>query len=302
MAALCCAICGSAAPPVLAAKAAPAPVQRVGALQAAALTELSGLAVSRRVPGRWWGVNDSGNAAVLYAFDDHGRAQGEVTAGGGAFDWEDLASYRRDGVAYLAVADTGDNFGLRSQLDIQIYAEPGAELQATPLQPLRTLAFRFEGGARDCEGLAADPGHDRFLLVDKGRHPVGLYALPMSPPPGAGPGLARRIADLPTLWQGPLPPASPAGAERWRATPTALDLSADGLRLLVLTYTHIAEFRRRPDQDWADAIRQTPPRLLRLPRAKLLEAAGYADAGAGVLIGGETAGAPLWRWKRAGTE
>jgi len=273
--------------------AADAPVTRAGALGIPALVELSGLAVSRRVPDRWWGHNDSGNASELFAFDRRGRAIGSVAVPAGAFDWEDMASFRQDGVAYLAVADTGDNFGLRAQLAIQIFAEPDATLPAQ-LAPLRTIAFQFEDGARDCEGLAADPAQQRFLLVDKGRHPVGLYALPMAPQ--AGLAVARRIADLPSLYPDTPPLTAPMGAQRYRGTPTALDLSADGLRLLVLTYTHLAEFRRRADQDWPAAIRQTPPRLLRLPRTKLLEAAGYEAGGDGALISGETVNAPLWRW------
>jgi hypothetical protein len=270
-----------------------APVRRAGAIEAPALIELSGIAVSRRLPGRWWGHNDSGNAAELFAFDGGGRALGSVAVAAPMFDWEDIASYRQDGLAYLAVADTGDNFSLREQLAIQVFAEPGEPLPAE-LRPLRTIAFRFEDGSRDCEGLAADPAHQRFLLVDKGRHPVGLYALPMAPLPGLA--IARRIADLPSLYPETPPLTSPLGAARYRGTPTALDLSADGLRLLVLTYTHLAEFRRRADQDWPEAIRQTPPRLLRLPKAKLLEAAGYDDAAPGALISGETANAPIWRW------
>lgn len=268
-------------------------LREAGRVQVTDLIELSGLAPSQRVAGRWWGHNDSGGGAWLYAFDERGQEQGRVLATVGAFDWEDMASYRQQGLALLAVADTGDNFSARNRLSVQVFEEPPAELPAQ-LTPVRTIEFRFEDGPRDCEGLAADPAQDRFLLVDKARHPVGLYALPMHPPPGIA--VARRIASLPSLYPGAGPPADALGASRYRGTPTALDLSPDGLRLLLLTYTHLLELRREPAQSWADAARAGTLGALKLPRTPLLEAAAYDADGRGALVSGERANAPIRRW------
>lgn len=271
-------------------------IRPVGEIQSEALVELSGIAVSRRVPARWWGHNDSGNAAELFAFDGRGRSLGRVAIDAAELDWEDLASYRRDGVAYLAIADTGDNFSFRSQLAIQIIAEPGAELPAQPLKPVQTIAFRFEDGPRDCEALAADPAQRRFLLLDKQRHPAGLYELAMDPPAGAV-ATARRIADLPSLYPGPTPPAALTGAERYRGTPTAMDLSVDGRRLAVLTYTHLAIFERRGDETWPQAFKARDPALLRLPKMRIAEGMGLSADGKTALIGGERLHSPLLRWE-----
>ncbi|WP_299692289.1 hypothetical protein [Hydrocarboniphaga sp.] len=283
--------------PALLAAADPS-IRVVGAVQTDALVELSGIAVSRRVPGRWWGHNDSGNLAELFAFDGRGHSLGRVAIDAPELDWEDMASYERDGVAYLAVADTGDNFSFRSQLAIQIVAEPSAELPAQPLKPLRTIAFRFEDGPRDCESLAADPAKRRFLLIDKQRSPAGVYELPMDPPPGVV-ATARRIADLPPLYRDPLPPASPAGSERYRGTATAADLSAEGRRLAVLTYTHLALFERRGDEDWPQAFKARDPLLLRLPALRIAEGMGLSADGKTALIGGERLHSPLLRWDEA---
>jgi hypothetical protein len=275
--------------------AADAAIRQVGTIADEALVELSGIAVSRRLPDRWWGHNDSGNPAELFAFDGRGRSLGKITLAAPAFDWEDMASYQRDGVAYLAVADTGDNFSFRAQLSIQIVAEPGAELPSAPLKPVRTIDFRFEDGPRDCESLAADPARRRFLLLDKQRKPAGLYELPMDSPAGSV-AVARRIADLPSLYRDPPPPASLTGADRYRGTPTAMDLSADGRRLAVLTYTHLAIFERRGDEDWPQAFKARDPVLMHLPRMRIAEGMGLAEDGKSALIGGEKLHTPLLRW------
>lgn len=265
-----------------------------GRIDDAALNELSGLAVSRRAPGRWWGLNDSGNAPLLYALGADGRPQGQVTVSNLNTDWEDLASYEQDGQAYLAIADTGDNFSFRSQVSIWVLAEP--TLPAGGIAQTREIRFRYEDGPRDCESLAADPQRGRFLLIDKGRKPAGLYELPMKFTDGGDLAVARRIADLPLIWEGPVSPALPAGVERYRGTPTAIDLSADGRKLLILTYKHLAEFERRADEDWPQAITRGPMRIVRLPRQRILEAAGYDRDANSALIGGEDDHAALWRW------
>ena len=172
---------------------------------------------------------------------------------------------------------------------------PGAELPSAPLRPLRTIDFRYEDGPRDCEALAADPARRRFLLLDKQRSPAGLYELAMDAPQGSV-AVARRIADLPSLYREATPPASPTGAERYRGTPTAMDLSADGRRLAVLTYTHLAIFERRGDEDWPQAFKAREPVLIRLPRMRIAEGMGLSADGRSALIGGEKPHTPLLRW------
>ena len=56
-----------------------------------AFREASGLAVSRRVPGRLWTLNDSGQP-VLFALDTRGSVTGQVRlTGADVVDWEAVA-------------------------------------------------------------------------------------------------------------------------------------------------------------------------------------------------------------------
>lgn len=256
------------------------------------LPELSGLAVSRQVEGGWWALNDSGNAAELIALDAELKPVRRVSLTGHAnHDWEDLASFEQDGQGWLLVADSGNNFGFRAEQQLLLLAEP--ETGATRATVDRVIRFRFEDGPRDCEAIAVDAASSTVLLADKGRNPVGLYALPLD----AGDGLheARRIAEFPALVPGKPPLVQGLANLRGRGTPTAMDLSEDGRQLAVLTYLSLSLFERAPGQDWSEALR-APLRSQRLPRQGGFEAAAFARDAASVLLGAEGAPVRFLRW------
>jgi hypothetical protein len=267
-------------------------VEQVGQLADPTLDEISGLAVSRRQPGVYWAHNDSFGADALFALRASGERLAQVQVlGAPNIDWEDLASFELDGVAYLAVADIGNNLGADEALHIHVLPEPGLDDASVRVQ--WSVRFRFSDGPRDAEGLAADVRGRRFLISDKGRRPAGLYALPMQP--GAGEQRAQRIADLPFVWP-ERPEAPPPGQLTWRATPTALDLSADGRRLLLLTYRHVMAFSRRGNEDWPAAL-QRQPQWARLPEKLGYEAATWNAEGTQVLLTHEQPRARLFRWQ-----
>lgn len=265
----------------------------VAMLQLPGLKEISGLALSRRQPGLFWALNDSGNPAELYAFDASGAPRGRVAIGGAVnIDWEDLAAYVDDGVAMLAIADTGDNLSWRAHLSLYLLPEPAADAPQAPVA--REIRFRFEDGPRDCEAMAVDLPRRRFLLFDKGRTPVGLYALDMDGEAAAdGLQVARRIGDV-----APPPASSPLVTPlnaHYRASPTGMSLSADGLRLLVLSYSQLMLYQRTADEDWPQVIRRAP-QAARLPNLSGFEAAALSADGGDAWVSREGERAPLYRW------
>jgi hypothetical protein len=142
-------------------------------------------------------LSDSGNDPVLVAVAPSSSGQEVVVVEGVInHDWEDLASFEQDGRAWLLVADTGDNFSLRSEVSLILVPEPGrGERQVAPA---RVIRFRYEDGPRDCEAMAIDATRQRVLLADKGRHPVGLYELSIAGP-DTGVRVARHLADF-RIW------------------------------------------------------------------------------------------------------
>ncbi|HUP90928.1 MAG TPA: hypothetical protein VM074_01675 [Solimonas sp.] len=238
------------------------------------LAEISGIAASRARPGLLWAHNDSGNAPAIFALDRTGQVQQRVAVRGARnVDWEDIAWFEEDGQPYLAIADIGDNLQWRSHLTLYIVPEPLPG--AVAVKPVRRIEFQFEDGARDVEALAVDVRGGRFLMFEKQR-PPGLYELPLHPA-DEGIQIARRIAVLPARWTPAPPTIESYGAIKFRNAPTAMDISRDGRRLLLLTYSHLLLFRRAGDEDWAHAIARAPLVMQRVPRIPGFEA-GCFDA------------------------
>jgi hypothetical protein len=110
-----------------AAQNAAAPCQPAGPLvRLPGLPESSGLAVSRRTPGRLWTHNDSGGP-VLFALDAGGAVTGRVRlTGADVQDWEAIAAGPCGTGACLYVADIGDNAARRRRVTIYRLPEPAA--------------------------------------------------------------------------------------------------------------------------------------------------------------------------------
>jgi hypothetical protein len=228
------------------------PGRTLAVLENNAVDEGSGVAHSRLLKGAFWTHNDSGGDAQLYLFDREGRDLGACRLEGAeAFDWEDMAAFRRNGKDYLLVGDCGNN-GLAATIHVlHLVEEPQADLkngvQVDSVPVAQTIFFTFEDDHRDCEALAVDTTTDCLYFATKQRGGGTLvYELPWSKiePEKAMP--ARRIATL------KIPPA------------TAMDISPDGLRAVILTYGNAYEYQRSDSESWQHAFAQ-PPREIVVP-------------------------------------
>lgn len=278
------------------AETAPPAPQFAGPVAAATLAEprnreASGLAASRRTPGLLWTHNDSGGEPVLYAVSpDTGDLRGKVRIKGVAnTDWEDIASFERDGQAWLVVGDVGDNFAQRPFILLHFIEEPAASALApareTEIAPAYTLRVVYEDLARDCESLAVDARDGAVYLLSKREAVPRLYRLPLAP--SRETVVARRIGTVPHL---PQPDffqrlfKKPTGA--YRASPTAMDFAPDGSAALVLTYGDLLLFPRAAGESWADALAKPPVVLAPhdLPQA---EGACFAADGRALFVASE---------------
>lgn len=265
--------------------AAPAPQW----LHDPALTEISGLAESRRSVDHFWTLNDSGNSAELLAINRRGQRTARVVVDGVVnVDWEDLAAYDGPDGPMLAIADCGDNFKRRRSIRLILLPEPDP-LQDGRVSPLQVRELRYPDGARDCESLVVEPGSRRFLLIDKGEARVGMYAAEERQT-----GLVK-VAELQHRHPDRPPPVLPISG-RYRGAISAADLSADGRQLLALTYTHWLLYTRRPEESWATALARVPLSQ-RLPAIRGLEAIAW-DRNGGIWVSGEGQPAPLLHWPR----
>lgn len=258
------------------------------------LSEISGLAASRRHRAVLWMHDDGGNPERLFAIDTRGQRLATYRIEGVTkTDWEDIAAFELDGRSYLLIADTGDNGGLRRSLQLHVIEEP-ARLENARIKPVWSIAFRWPDGPRDCEAVAVDAKQGRVLLISKKRQPPELFSLPLRPQ-GAALQTATRIALLAGV---PQPDAemqrkSPQMA-RLQSQVTAADISPDRHTLAVMTYRYLLLYPRGPEQSWAQAVEQ-PPRVQLLPWLPQAEALGWSADGRSLYATGEFIPAPLYQ-------
>ncbi|WP_363796458.1 hypothetical protein ABU614_13930 [Lysobacter firmicutimachus] len=288
-AALLLAACAAESPPP-----AHGSSQMAGMMLDPQLSEISGLAASRRHADVLWMHDDGGNPERLFAVSTHGDRLATLRIDGVTkTDWEDIAAFELDGRAYLLIADTGDNGGLRRSLQLHVIEEP-AKLENARLKPAWSIAFRWPDGARDCEAVAVDVQRKQVLLISKKRRPPELFALPLMP---AGNALqtATRLGALAGI---PEPDAqtlrnSPARA-KLQGQVTAADVSPDGRTLAVMTYRYLLLYPRAPRQTWAESV-AAKPRISDLPWLPQAEALGWSADGRSLYATGEFIPAPLYR-------
>ena len=193
------------------------------------LPEGSGVAVSRRTPGRLWAHNDSGDA-VLVALDTRGSVTGRVQVSGVTVDdWEAVAVGPCPGGPCIYIADIGDNEAKRKRITIYRVPEPSSENSVAVKDTFH----------------ATYPDGGLFIVTKGETDPVSLYRFPRELRPGASHQL-ERVG---------MPRASGKASETERITDGAV--SPDGTWVVLRTRQGFA-FHRAADLfagNWTDAGR-----------------------------------------------
>lgn len=152
------------------------------------VSEASGLALSRRTPGRLWSINDSGEP-VLFALN----ARGEVTArvrltGAVVDDWEAVAVGPCPEGSCVYIGDIGDNQASRRQITVYRVPEPSQQESAAVTDVFHAV---YPDGPQDAEALLVT--HDgAMLVVTKGETgPIAIYRFPRILKAGATATLER---------------------------------------------------------------------------------------------------------------
>ena len=260
-----------------------APAQAVGELDPRTINEASGLAVSRRFPGRLYFNNDSGDGPYVYVTDAQGAGARRVTvAGFTPQDVEDMAlgacGPRR---TCLYLGDIGDNFSRRAEVRFVVLEE--RERFEGTVTPLRTITARYPEGAQDAESFAIHPNGDLYLvtkprdLLNRRAGVARIYRLTAAQLAVSDGSVQtfERVGeiDLPYL----LYMNGLAGQ-----IATAMDFAPDGSRALILTYQSIVEvgfdFSRGvpATRSWQAADYRVLPITPPLPQA---ETVAYAPDG-----------------------
>jgi hypothetical protein len=220
-----------------------APCQLSGALaRIPDLPEASGLAISRRTPGRLWSHNDSGQP-VLVALDARGTVTARVRLTGVKIDdWEAIAVGACPGGSCVYVGDIGDNEAKRQRITIYRVPEPAGEGSAGVNEAFHAT---YPDGAHDAETLLVAPDGGLFIVTKGDTGAIGLYRFPRD----LRAGETHRLERV----------GEPRGGKRPSETERITDgaVSTDGSWVILRTNDRLA-FHRSADLfagRWAEAGR-----------------------------------------------
>jgi hypothetical protein len=158
-------------------------------VQVPGLSEASGLAISRRAPGRLWAHNDSGEPVVV-ALDARGSVTGRVRLTGAAVeDWEAIAVGPCGTGSCLHVGDIGDNDARRKRITVYRLPEPDSAGGSASVADV--FHATYPDGPHDAEALLIS-GDGRIHIVTKGETgPIAIYRFPAQLKSGATVTLER---------------------------------------------------------------------------------------------------------------
>jgi hypothetical protein len=199
------------------------------------ISEDSGLAVSRKFPNRVYHVNDSGDSGRFFITDMAGVSVQTIQIDGfRPVDPEDLAigacTPRSDCVF---IGDIGDNDGWRREIEVVVVEE----VQNFPrgVDPMHRVRMRYPDRGHDAEAMAVHPDGTIYILT-KGGIPR-LYRLKKDQWMNA----RDRLQTLELVTAVDFEKLGGPAASIDGRLPTAMDISPDGKRFLVLTYRNVFE-------------------------------------------------------------
>lgn len=260
--------------------------RRTAGFDTSVIRESSALQASRRQPGVFWTLSDSGNPATLYALSSTGEILQSFDVGGVSnVDWEALA-LDDDGNLYLG--DVGNNANRRRDLAVHVVREPLLSRSPPrgsvpePLVVERSIAFRYReqeqppnGRVRNFDAEALFWARDALYLLTKERTDRGTVLYRFREDPVGGPAVLERLGRF-ELGE---------DAHGVAGTVTGADASADGSVLAVLGYRAIYLFARPEEGD--DYLSAPPLRRIALDPRRTKQAEGIAWDGDDLLFTNE---------------
>jgi hypothetical protein len=270
--------------------------------ETALVPESSGVVASRLTPDLYWTHNDSGHSATVYAFRlrDADVAAGvaphraTVTlTGASSVDWEDIAAGPEP---FIYVFDGGDNPPCgRTDKRIHRFAEPFVDPDAPAVTlSLAVTSIRFEYPDSSDPALPADTDGERYDAESLAVHPTtgDLYVMTKRTNSSVPASRVYKLAAGDIAWGSATVHVLEFVADVTASVPlyaTAMDIDADGRRLLARNYSTAYEFTLPAGQAF-DAIFATTPRSMGISGETQGEAIAYDFAGANIITTSETAG------------
>lgn len=268
--------------------------EKTGALDHLQIDEASGIAVSSRLPGRLYHVNDSGSGPYFYMSDLNGGKTRAVRIEGFdavMSDFEDASiGGCYSGKSCFFVADIGDNGKRRRFVRIIVVEE--VENYGSSAVPLKILRLAYPDRPHNAEGMAIHPNGDIYIFTkeedvdNRESFPAELYKIGKKKWENAGDEVLKLEhtgeLDLPRL----------GGSDSsFGSVITSFDIAPDGKTFLLLTYEDAYEF----DIDLSLSGLKSSDRLVRDKDYKVIplkslpqqESISYVEEGRGFIYDSE---------------
>jgi hypothetical protein len=203
--------------------------EKVTVLKSDEIDESSGIAPSLSQKDVYYTHNDSGDVARFFRFTLDGEVTGEFSlAGVKATDWEDMASARIGGNAYLYFGDIGDNQSKRQS--VQVYRVPEPVGAGRRLDAFDAYTLKYPDKAHNCETLMVHPRTGDLWLVTKvNKGSSRVYMLPAP----------RRMGEFSMRFVGTVEVGTMIPGSQMI---TGGDISPDGKFVVLRSYTAAYEF------------------------------------------------------------
>lgn len=265
----------------------------VGRIKNPAVTESSGIAASRRNPGRYWTHNDSGGRPQLFAIDEKGSNFGSfLVTGAKAFDWEDIAVApgADTNTSYIYVGDIGDNLKTRDEIVVYRVAEPSIgpsnnTKRSTPTVAVAAIRLAYPDGKHDCEALLVHPTTGDVYVITKTLDDTARVYAARAPLATSKRTTLEFVATIrvPSLFG---------------STITGADISSDGRHVVLANYLGAYELSLDDNTSAFDAIWKLPLASISIPARPQGESICYSADGNKVLLTSEGASSPIWVARR----
>jgi len=260
--------------------------EKIGELSHLRIDEASGIAVSSKFPGRLYHVNDSGGGPYFYITDMDGKNIRSVQIEGfnaRRSDFEDMGLGPCFGdKSCIFIADIGDNGERRKFVEIVVIEE--LPEFGDSVAPLKKIRLTYPDRPHNAEGLAVHPNGDIYLLtkeedLDKSAaYPGKLYRLEKKRWENAGDKELKLdyVSEVDFI-------RLSSSDSVFGSLPTALDISPDGRRFLVLTYEKAYEFNFDLSQDNLKPAKELKKgkdySVIEIPSLPQQESVAYTDSG-----------------------
>jgi hypothetical protein len=267
----------------------------VGRITNTDVTESSGLAASKCQPGVFWTHNDSGDDALIYAFNLNGENLGTWRVRNAQNDdWEDIATFRdAAGKCFIYIGEIGNNSEKRDTRTIYRVGEPQVSAESRNIMrknalltdPAEVLNYTSQSIKLDAESLMVHPANGDIYVLTKSRElPSSVLKIkPLFGDPSVQ--TAERIAEIKV-------PSIPFGLL------TGGDISPDGRRVVLCDYREGYELTLPAGDDNFDDIWRQPPVEIDLGDRDTGEAIAYGLDGRTVYATTEGKNAPLIEVRR----